>query len=230
MTQSSCSNKIYGGLWSCRGCLSVQCVISQRPSKEKALFVGIKASHLPLPNSTFRELKPHNLVAATAVGNRVFILGVSANGRQWRKGEEKLRHIQRSFRVPVPEIPPFEGWLMLCRHVGFPDNFHLHYSSISIHWLHIAEWVYSYSENRHLCGQKSTLCSWRFAYADVGCDLTLSMGTCKCYFWVRSIFCAISTETDRSSKYDWDMLILCWCQLVCYKKLNRSSPCSILQN
>ncbi|GAB4820194.1 hypothetical protein N2152v2_007240 [Parachlorella kessleri] len=46
------------------------------------------------------ELRPHNLVTATAVGNRVFILAVSANGRQWRKGEDKLRHIQESFRVP----------------------------------------------------------------------------------------------------------------------------------
>jgi hypothetical protein len=49
-----------------------------------------------------RELRPHNLVAATAVGSRVFILAVTANGRQWRKGEQKLRHIQDSFRVPGP--------------------------------------------------------------------------------------------------------------------------------
>ncbi|KAK9814544.1 hypothetical protein WJX72_007668 [[Myrmecia] bisecta] len=45
------------------------------------------------------ELKPHHLVAATAFKNRVFLIALSANGRQWRKAEEELRHIQNSFRI-----------------------------------------------------------------------------------------------------------------------------------
>lgn len=48
-----------------------------------------------------RELKPHNLVAATAVGNRVFIISVSAkNSRTWQKNKDQLRLIQESFFVP----------------------------------------------------------------------------------------------------------------------------------
>jgi hypothetical protein len=46
-----------------------------------------------------RELKPHRLVEATAFRNRMFLLAISANGRQWRKGEEKLRRIQQSFSI-----------------------------------------------------------------------------------------------------------------------------------
>jgi hypothetical protein len=46
------------------------------------------------------SLKPHRLVAATAVGNRVFLLAVSANSRQWRKSEDVLETIQGSFKVP----------------------------------------------------------------------------------------------------------------------------------
>jgi hypothetical protein len=47
------------------------------------------------------ELKPHNLVAATAVGNRVFILSVTAkNSRTWQKTKDTLRTIQESFFVP----------------------------------------------------------------------------------------------------------------------------------
>lgn len=49
-----------------------------------------------------REVKPHRLVAATAVGNRLFILAAAANSRQWRKAQDKLRVMQRSFRVPPP--------------------------------------------------------------------------------------------------------------------------------
>jgi len=46
------------------------------------------------------EVKPHHLVSATAVGNRLFILATSANSRQWRKGEAALRKAQQSFSVP----------------------------------------------------------------------------------------------------------------------------------
>lgn len=47
-----------------------------------------------------RELKPHRLVAATAVGNRLFLLTITANRRQWLKHEAELRTIQQSFLVP----------------------------------------------------------------------------------------------------------------------------------
>ena len=50
-----------------------------------------------------REVKPHRLVAATASGNRLFILAISANSRQWRKAQEQLRVIQQSFAVPRPK-------------------------------------------------------------------------------------------------------------------------------
>lgn len=46
------------------------------------------------------EVKPHHLVAATAVGNRLFMLVLNANGRQWRKAEANLRAMQKSFFVP----------------------------------------------------------------------------------------------------------------------------------
>ncbi|KXZ43470.1 hypothetical protein GPECTOR_89g490 [Gonium pectorale] len=45
------------------------------------------------------ELKPHNLVAATATKNRIFICTVTSNARQWKKHAEALRVIQQSFRV-----------------------------------------------------------------------------------------------------------------------------------
>jgi hypothetical protein len=44
-------------------------------------------------------------VAATATRNRVFIMLVVANGRQWRKHEPKLREMVSSFRV----LPPREA-------------------------------------------------------------------------------------------------------------------------
>lgn len=46
------------------------------------------------------ELIKHRLVSAAAVGNRLFLMSVQANGRQWRKAEPKLRMIWESFRVP----------------------------------------------------------------------------------------------------------------------------------
>lgn len=46
------------------------------------------------------EVKPHHLVAATAVGNRLFMMVINANSRQWRKAEKDLRVIQKSFKVP----------------------------------------------------------------------------------------------------------------------------------
>ncbi|KAK9865796.1 hypothetical protein WJX84_001616 [Apatococcus fuscideae] len=48
------------------------------------------------------ELRPHHLVTATAYKNRVFLLGMTANGRQWRKNEPSLKEIARSLQVPVP--------------------------------------------------------------------------------------------------------------------------------
>ncbi|GIL48055.1 hypothetical protein Vafri_4764 [Volvox africanus] len=45
------------------------------------------------------ELKPHNLVAATATKNRVFILTLTSSARQWKKHAADLRVIQQSFRV-----------------------------------------------------------------------------------------------------------------------------------
>jgi len=44
-------------------------------------------------------LKPHRLVAATAVGNRLFFMAISASGVQWRRSEDALRAISASFRV-----------------------------------------------------------------------------------------------------------------------------------
>ena len=45
-------------------------------------------------------VKPHHLVSATAVGNRLFILSTTSNSRQWRRGADDLVKIQKSFRVP----------------------------------------------------------------------------------------------------------------------------------
>ncbi|KAK9907470.1 hypothetical protein WJX75_004198 [Coccomyxa subellipsoidea] len=45
------------------------------------------------------ELKPHRLVAATAYKNRMFLIAIQANGRQWRKAESDLRHVQESFDI-----------------------------------------------------------------------------------------------------------------------------------
>eukprot|EP00270_Netrium_digitus_P020532 TRINITY_DN8500_c0_g1_i1.p1 TRINITY_DN8500_c0_g1~~TRINITY_DN8500_c0_g1_i1.p1 ORF type:complete len:316 (-),score=71.19 TRINITY_DN8500_c0_g1_i1:66-884(-) len=45
------------------------------------------------------ELEPHILVSATATGNRLYIITVSANGRQWKKYSDSLREIASSFRV-----------------------------------------------------------------------------------------------------------------------------------
>lgn len=60
---------------------------------------------LTTPHTLDRELKPHNLVAATAVGNRVFILSVVAkNSRTWQKTKEVLKAIQESFYVPPVKV------------------------------------------------------------------------------------------------------------------------------
>eukprot|EP00850_Spirogloea_muscicola_P004539 SM000019S05083 [mRNA] locus=s19:809210:811391:- [translate_table: standard] len=42
---------------------------------------------------------PHALVSATAAGNRLYIMTVTANGRQWKKHAPDLRDIATSFRV-----------------------------------------------------------------------------------------------------------------------------------
>jgi len=46
------------------------------------------------------SVKPHHLVTATAVGNRLFILSTTANSRQWRRAEKNLKKIAESFTVP----------------------------------------------------------------------------------------------------------------------------------
>ncbi|KAJ7514473.1 hypothetical protein O6H91_23G045300 [Diphasiastrum complanatum] len=45
------------------------------------------------------ELEPHTLISVTAAGNRLYIMSVSANGRQWKKHASDLKFIQDSFRV-----------------------------------------------------------------------------------------------------------------------------------
>jgi len=42
---------------------------------------------------------PHMLIAATAAGNRLYLMSVSANGRQWKKYAPALKEIVDSFRV-----------------------------------------------------------------------------------------------------------------------------------
>ncbi|KAG0587247.1 hypothetical protein KC19_2G151300 [Ceratodon purpureus] len=42
---------------------------------------------------------PHVLIAATAAGNRLYLMSVSANGRQWKKYAPALKEIVDSFRV-----------------------------------------------------------------------------------------------------------------------------------
>ncbi|KAG1669680.1 hypothetical protein FOA52_002064 [Chlamydomonas sp. UWO 241] len=46
------------------------------------------------------ETRPHNLTTATATGNRMFIMSIRANSRQWKKFEPELRRIHKSFYVP----------------------------------------------------------------------------------------------------------------------------------
>lgn len=51
------------------------------------------------------ELKPHTLVTATAMRNRLFLISIKAtNSRQWRKIRDSLRIIQDSFSVPEEEV------------------------------------------------------------------------------------------------------------------------------
>ena len=45
------------------------------------------------------ELTQHRLLTATAYRNRVFLMALSANGRQWRKGGADLLTIRDSFRI-----------------------------------------------------------------------------------------------------------------------------------
>ncbi|QDZ21126.1 PsbP domain-containing protein [Chloropicon primus] len=45
------------------------------------------------------ETKSHDLLSATAFKNRVFIIALRANGRQWRTSKDALHAIQKSFRV-----------------------------------------------------------------------------------------------------------------------------------
>lgn len=39
------------------------------------------------------------MVAATAYKNRMFLMAIQANGRQWRKAEIDLRRVQESFDI-----------------------------------------------------------------------------------------------------------------------------------
>ncbi|GJP35105.1 hypothetical protein CLOM_g19623 [Closterium sp. NIES-68] len=45
------------------------------------------------------DVDPHILVSATAAGNRMYIMGVAASGRQWKKYSSELKDILTSFRV-----------------------------------------------------------------------------------------------------------------------------------
>lgn len=45
------------------------------------------------------QVKPHHLVSATALGNRLFILSTTSNSRQWRRAKDDLVQVQESFRV-----------------------------------------------------------------------------------------------------------------------------------
>jgi hypothetical protein len=45
------------------------------------------------------HVRPHFLVAATATRNRVFILSLAANARQWKKHSDDLFKIQKTFSV-----------------------------------------------------------------------------------------------------------------------------------
>ena len=46
------------------------------------------------------ELKQHRLVAATATGNRLYMLATKCNSLQWRKHGASLLAIRDSFSVP----------------------------------------------------------------------------------------------------------------------------------
>jgi len=48
----------------------------------------------------YSHTRPHNLTTATAYRNRMFIMSIRANSRQWKKFEPELRAIQKSFSVP----------------------------------------------------------------------------------------------------------------------------------
>lgn len=54
-----------------------------------------------LPTSVYHavQVKPHNLVSATAYGNRMFIISLRANSRQWKKHSQDLLAIMDSFDV-----------------------------------------------------------------------------------------------------------------------------------
>ncbi|CAI5525868.1 unnamed protein product [Closterium sp. Naga37s-1] len=45
------------------------------------------------------DVDPHILVSATAAGNRMYIMGVAASGRQWKKYSSDIKQILSSFRV-----------------------------------------------------------------------------------------------------------------------------------
>jgi hypothetical protein len=45
------------------------------------------------------EVKPHRLVTATAVKNRLILMSIQANSRQWRKAREPLLHMWKSLRI-----------------------------------------------------------------------------------------------------------------------------------
>eukprot|EP00249_Psilotum_nudum_P008738 c21478_g1_i1 orf=349-1350(-) len=42
---------------------------------------------------------PHAFITATAAGNRLYLITISANGRQWKKYNQSLRQIANSFQV-----------------------------------------------------------------------------------------------------------------------------------
>lgn len=45
------------------------------------------------------EIKPHRLVSATAVKNRLILLSINASPRQWRKSQNHVKHMWKSLDV-----------------------------------------------------------------------------------------------------------------------------------
>lgn len=51
------------------------------------------------------QIKPRTIISATATGNRLFLLVIRANYRQWSKHMDELIQVADSFRVPIVDGP-----------------------------------------------------------------------------------------------------------------------------
>lgn len=45
------------------------------------------------------EIKPHRLVTATAVKNRLILMSITSNARQWRKSQDHVKHMWKSLDI-----------------------------------------------------------------------------------------------------------------------------------